>query len=51
MNGSLVVIDNDPLAALMRQSISQDLLVARVASGFGILALGLAALGLYGVMT
>jgi predicted permease len=49
-NASLVVIDNDPLTALMRQSISQDLLVAQVASLFGALALGLAALGLYGVM-
>jgi ABC-type antimicrobial peptide transport system permease subunit len=35
----------------MRLSVSQDLLVARVASVFGLLALGLAALGLYGVMT
>jgi ABC-type antimicrobial peptide transport system permease subunit len=34
----------------MRQSISQDLLVAQVASFFGTLALALAALGLYGVM-
>ena len=50
-NGSMVVLNNDPLATLMRQSISQDLLVARVASVFGLLALGLAALGLYGVMT
>ena len=51
VNASAVVIDNDPLAALMRQSIGHDLLVARVASVFGLLALGLAALGLYGVMT
>ena len=48
---SLLVLDNDPLTALMRQSISQDLLVAQVASFFGALALALAALGLYGVMT
>ncbi|HUQ84321.1 MAG TPA: ABC transporter permease, partial [Gemmatimonadaceae bacterium] len=48
---SLLVLDNDPLTALMRLSISQDLLVARVASFFGALALALAALGLYGVMT
>jgi ABC-type antimicrobial peptide transport system permease subunit len=46
----LLVLDNDPLTALMRQSISQDLLVAQVASFFGALALALAALGLYGVM-
>ncbi|MGN6377953.1 MAG: FtsX-like permease family protein, partial [Gaiellales bacterium] len=51
VNGSMVVLNNDPLATLMRLSISQDLLVARVASIFGLLALGLAALGLYGVMT
>jgi predicted permease len=49
-NGQVVVLNNDPLATLMQQSISQDLLVARVASVFGLLALGLAALGLYGVM-
>ncbi len=51
VNGSMTVLDNDPLTTLMRLSISQDLLVARVASVFGLLALGLAALGLYGVMT
>ena len=50
-NGALVVLDNHPLTSLMRQSISQDLLVSRVASFFGALALALAALGLYGVMT
>jgi predicted permease len=49
-NGSVVALDNDPLTSLMRQSISQDLLVSRVASFFGTLALALAALGLYGVM-
>jgi putative ABC transport system permease protein len=35
----------------MRLSISRDLLVATVASLFGIVTLALAALGLYGVMT
>jgi len=50
-NASLLVLDNDPLTVLMRLSISQDLLVAQVASFFGVLALALAALGLYGVMT
>jgi len=50
VNASLLVLNDDPLTELMRQSISQDLLVARVASFFGALALGLAALGLYGVM-
>jgi predicted permease len=49
-NGSLLVLDNVPLTRLMRLSISQDLLVAQVASFFGTLALALAALGLYGVM-
>jgi predicted permease len=49
-NASLLVLYNDPLTALMRQSIRQDLLVTRVASFFGALALALAALGLYGVM-
>jgi predicted permease len=51
VNGSMMVLNNDPLTTLMRQSLSQDLLVARVATVFGLLALGLAALGLYGVMT
>jgi ABC-type antimicrobial peptide transport system permease subunit len=50
VNASLVVLNNDPLTLLMRLSISQDLLVATVASFFGTLALALAALGLYGVM-
>jgi predicted permease len=39
------------VSELMRQSISQERLLARLASGFGLLALGLAAIGLYGVMT
>ena len=47
----LLVLNNDPLTVLMRLSISQDLLVATVASVFGVVALALAALGLYGVMT
>ena len=48
---SLLILSNDPLTTLMRFSINQDLLVASVASLFGMLALSLAALGLYGVMT
>jgi predicted permease len=40
----------DPLADLTRDSISQDRLVAQVVTFFGVLALVLAALGLYGVM-
>jgi ABC-type antimicrobial peptide transport system permease subunit len=39
------------LTSQIEDSISQDKLVARVVSVFGILALALAALGLYGVMT
>jgi predicted permease len=50
-NASLRIVAADPLTDLMRQSISQDRLAARVASVFGMLALALAALGLYGVMT
>ena len=39
------------LSSLIDDSIAQDKLVSRVVSVFGILALALAALGLYGVMT
>jgi predicted permease len=48
---SLLILSNDPLTSLMRLSINQDLLVSKMASLFGVLALSLAALGLYGVMT
>ena len=40
-----------PLSELIGESIVQDRLVSRVVSVFGTLALALAALGLYGVMT
>src|SRR5205085_2063806 len=40
-----------PVAELMRSSVAQERLLARLASGFGVLALILAAVGLYGVMT
>ena len=35
----------------MRDSVAQERLLARLASGFGLMALLLAAIGLYGVMT
>lgn len=41
----------DPLSSLMRASVRQERLLARLASGFGIVALLLAAVGLYGVLT
>jgi predicted permease len=41
----------DPLPTLMRQSISEERLVAQLATAFGVLALLLAGVGLYGVMT
>jgi len=41
----------ESLTDLIHESIAQDELVARVVSIFGLLALALAALGLYGVMT
>jgi predicted permease len=48
---SLPIDSVDPLPALMKASISAQRLVAQLASGFGVLALLLAAIGLYGVMT
>ena len=41
----------DPLEALMMSSIAEQRLVAQLATAFGSLALVLAAIGLYGVMT
>ena len=50
-DASLPVTGLDPLTRLMRQSLREERLVARLATGFGVAALLLAALGLYGVMT
>ena len=41
----------DPVSKLMADSIAQQRLLAQLAAGFGVLALLLAAIGLYGVMT
>ncbi len=46
----LVVTDVSTVSDLTRYGISQDILVAKVVTFFGLLTLGLAALGLYGVM-
>ncbi len=47
----LPIDDLEPLSALMRESVREERLLARLASGFGVMALLLAAVGLYGVMT
>jgi len=48
---SLPIDGADPLTKLMRYSIAEERLVARLATSFGVLALLLAGIGLYGVMT
>ena len=47
----MVVEDVEPLSDVMLQSIREERLLARLAAGFGALALLLAAFGLYGVLT
>jgi predicted permease len=47
----LRILSIQPLTAMMRQSVAAERLLARLASGFGSLALLLAALGIYGVMS
>jgi predicted permease len=49
-DASLAVLNVDALDDLVRDSVSQDRLVARVVTLFGALALVLASLGLYGVI-
>jgi len=48
---SLPIDGIDPLPALITAQIRQEILLARLATAFGILALVLAAIGLYGVMS
>jgi len=48
---SLPIDGVDPLKTLMEDSIRQERLVAQLATAFGVLALLLAAIGLYGLMT
>jgi ABC-type antimicrobial peptide transport system permease subunit len=48
---SLPIDGVDPLSTLMARSIAQERLVAQLATAFGVLALLLAAIGLYGLMT
>jgi ABC-type antimicrobial peptide transport system permease subunit len=47
----LPIASASPLSLSMRRSIAQERLMARVTTGFGLLALLLAAVGLYGVMS
>jgi predicted permease len=47
---ALVVTDIEPLRDLIRLSVTEDRLVANAVSFFGVLALVLSALGLYGLM-
>src|SRR3569623_48532 len=50
-NPTLPIESVDPLSDLMQQTISEERLLAKLASGCSGLALLLAAIGLYGVMT
>ena len=44
-------VRSEPLTVTIRESIAQERMLARLAGGFGVLALLLAAIGLYGLMT
>jgi ABC-type antimicrobial peptide transport system permease subunit len=50
VSASLPVSRAEALSDMMRESITEDRLVARLATGFRILAMLLAGIGLYGVM-
>jgi predicted permease len=50
-DASLPIASAVPLPTLMAQSVAQQRLLAQLASAFGVIALVLAAIGLYGVMT
>jgi predicted permease len=48
---ALPITSLEPLAVTMRESVRTERLLARLTTGFGVLALLLAAIGLYGVMS
>jgi predicted permease len=48
---TLTIYSVEPLVSLMKESITQQRLVAQLSSFFGALAIALAAIGLYGVMS
>jgi predicted permease len=51
VSATLPIESIDPVVDLMRDSIAEQTLLAQLATGFGVLALLLAGIGLYGVMT
>ena len=51
VDASLPIDDIEPLPTMITNQIRQEILLARLATAFGVLALVLAAIGLYGVMS
>jgi len=51
VDASLPIDGIDPLPSLITTQIRQEILLTRLATAFGLLALALAAIGLYGVMS